>query len=42
MPILNFPENKGNLFVELIAKIPDLTDEQVDIVRNLKNDISNK
>jgi curved DNA-binding protein len=43
MPIMNFPDHKGNLFVELIAQIPNsLTDDELTAVRELKEKITNK
>lgn len=42
MPIVNFPENKGNLFVEIAASIPSLTDEHKGILKDLKEKITNK
>ena len=43
MPIMNFPDHKGNLFVELIAQIPNsLTDDELTLLRELKDKITNK
>jgi len=43
MPVMNFPDHKGNLFVELVAEIPtNLSGEQLDIIRELKEKITNK